>query len=163
MPAGRDRSMTGTPQDAIADATLPPAPGGNRSSFADAPGLALALSLATRLYRGSLELHLTDGTTRLFRGAEDGPQAVIQLRNGRVARRYLTGGGVGFAEGYIEGDWDTPDLATLLELLSRNEHAWREGYFGGVWQRCMRRVQHLLKPNTRRGSRRNIHAHYDLG
>ena len=45
------------------------------------------------------------------RRASDGPQAVIQLRNGRVARRYLTGGSVGFAEGYIEGDWDTPDLA----------------------------------------------------
>ena len=41
------------------------------------------------------------------------------------------GGGVGFAEGYIEGDWDTPDLATLLELLSVNEDAWGQSYFGG--------------------------------
>ena len=52
------------------------------------------------------------------RGAQDGPHGVMQLRNGRVARRYLTGGSVGFAESFIEGDWDTPDLATLLALLS---------------------------------------------
>ena len=38
-----------------------------------------------------------------------GPHGVMRLRNGRVARRYLTAGGVGFAEGYIEGDWDTPE------------------------------------------------------
>ena len=87
----------------------------------------------------------------------------MRLRNGRVARRYLTGGSLGFAESYIDGDWDTPDLATLLALLSLNEEAWGDGYFGGLWHRWLRRIQHLLRPNTRGGSRRNIHAHYDLG
>ncbi len=155
--------MTGTPQDGTTELAPVPAAGGHRGSYADAPGLALALGLASRLYCGSLEIHLPDGTTRLFRGAQDGPQAVIQLRNGRVARRFFTGGSVGFAEGYIEGDWDTPDLATLLALLNANDHAWGDGYFGGLWQRWLRRAQHLLRANTRQGSRRNIHAHYDLG
>jgi cyclopropane-fatty-acyl-phospholipid synthase len=154
--------MNGTPQDGTTE-SAPAALYGLHASYADAAGLAVALNLASRLYRGSLELHLPDGTSRLFRGTHPGPQAVVQLRNGRVARRYLTGGSVGFAEGYIAGDWDTPDLATLLELLSTNEHAWGDGYFGRVWQRWLRRCQHLLRTNTRSGSRRNIHAHYDLG
>jgi cyclopropane-fatty-acyl-phospholipid synthase len=134
----------------------------NPSSI-DSAGLALILRLAGRIHRGSLEVRLPNRTVRLFHGQQQGPRATIVLYNGRVARRYLAAGGVGFAEGYIDGDWDTPDLATLLELLNLNEDAWGAGYFGGVWQRWLRRLQHLLRANTRGGSRRNIHAHYDLG
>ena len=144
------------PRDAVDPAT-------RLARFADERGLAAMLRLASQLHHGSLELELPDGTRRTFKGAEPGPHAVLRLRNGRVARRYLAGGGVGFAEGYIEGDWDTPDLAGLLALLSSNEVGWGDGYWGGFWQRALRRAAHVLRPNTRGGSRRNIHAHYDLG
>jgi cyclopropane-fatty-acyl-phospholipid synthase len=138
--------------------------GRDQGSAGDRAGIAVIVKLAESLKVGSLELRLPDGSSRLFRGAEPGPHATLVLKNGRVARRYLTGGGVGFAEGYIEGDWDTPDLATLLEVLSRNEDAWGESYFGGIGRRWLRRAQHLLfRANTRRGSRKNIYAHYDLG
>jgi cyclopropane-fatty-acyl-phospholipid synthase len=137
--------------------------GRSLSSFADRRGVNLVLRLAGGLHCGSLEIELPDGTRRLFQGTEDGPHATLRLRNGRLARRYLAGGSLGFAEGYIDGDWDTPDLAALLALLSLNEQAWGDGYFGSLWHRCVRRVQHLLRPNTRGGSRRNIYAHYDLG
>jgi cyclopropane-fatty-acyl-phospholipid synthase len=133
------------------------------SSFADRRGLDLVLHLAGKLHCGSLEIVLPDGTVRLFRGSEEGPHAILRLRNGRLARRYVTGGSLGFAEAYIDGDWDTPDLATLLALLSLNEDAWGDGYFGSLWHRLVRRVQHLMRPNTKGGSRRNIYAHYDLG
>ena len=133
------------------------------TSFADRRGLDLVLHLAGKLHCGSLEIVLPDGTVRLFRGREDGPHGVLRLGNGSLARRYLTGGSLGFAEAYIDGDWDTPDLATLLALLSRNEDAWGDGYFGSLWHRLVRRVQHLMRPNTKGGSRRNIYAHYDLG
>ncbi len=131
--------------------------------LADRGEVAVILRLAERLARGTLEIVLPDGERREITGPAPGPRAVLCLRNGRVARRYLTAGGVGFAEGFIEGDWDTPDLATLLELLSLNEEAWGDGYFGGLWHRWMRRIEHTLRPNTRGGSRRNIQAHYDLG
>ena len=133
------------------------------AALADRGAVAAVERLAGGLRRGSLDLVLPGGTVRTICGAEPGPHAVLALRNGRVARRYLVGGGVGFAEGYIEGDWDTPDLATLLELLCVNEDAWGRGYWGGLWRRCLRRLQHGLRANTRAGSRRNIHAHYDLG
>ena len=155
--------MSGTSSESTNDISNIPATGGPGGMYADAPGLALALNLAGRLHCGCLEIRLPDGTTRQFRGPEAGPHAAIQLHNGRIARRFLTGGAVGFAEAYIDGDWDTPDLAALLQLLSVNEHAWGQSYFGAIWQRWLRRAQHLLRSNTRRGSRRNIHAHYDLG
>jgi cyclopropane-fatty-acyl-phospholipid synthase len=140
-----------------------PEPAAPSPSLGEAPELALILHLAGRLRCGSLEIRLPDGGTRRFQGREDGPHAVLHLRNAHVARRYLAGGAVGFAESYIDGDWDTPDLATLLELLGRNEHAWADSYFGGLLQRWLRRAQHLLRVNTKHGSRRNIRAHYDLG
>jgi cyclopropane-fatty-acyl-phospholipid synthase len=133
------------------------------SRLADEQGLVAISRLLSKLQRGSLELRLPDGSMRLQRGANPGPHGVLRLRNGRVARRYLAAGSVGFAEGYIERDWDTPDLATLLSLLNLNEEAWGESYFGSLWHRCLRRLHHAVRPNTRRGSRRNIHAHYDLG
>lgn len=142
------------------DAPIPP---DSRLTRADALGAALVLRLAQRLRRGSLDLVMPDGSRHAVRGAAPGPHAELTLRNGRVARRYLAGGGVGFAEGYVDGDWDSPDLAGLLGLLSLNEDAWGQGYFGGLWQRLHRRARHLLRANTRGGSRRNIHAHYDLG
>lgn len=130
---------------------------------ADRAGLALLVQLLSRVQRGSLELRLPDGTARHFEGGESGPHAVLVLNNGRVARRYITNGSLGFAESYIDGDWDTPDLATLLELLDRNADAWSEHYLGRAWTRLVNRLRHLGRANTRRGSRRNIHAHYDLG
>jgi cyclopropane-fatty-acyl-phospholipid synthase len=124
----------------------------------------MVLKLVERLSCGSIEIVLPDGTRRLFKAAEPGPHAVLELHKvGGMARRYLARGGVGFAESYIEGDWDTPDLATLLELLDRNADAWDGEYFGAAGHRWLRRVRHFLRPNTRRGSRRNIFAHYDLG
>lgn len=130
--------------------------------LADASGLRLILALAGRLYRGSLEIRLPDGSSRRFKGREVGPHAVLVLRNARLARRFMVSGGLGFAESFVAGDWDTPDLAGLLVLLSLNEHAWSDRYAGGL-PRHWRRLQHRLRPNTRIGSRRNIHAHYDLG
>ncbi len=127
------------------------------------PGLRIILALARHLRRGSLHLRLPDGTTRSFRGDEPGPEASLRLANGSVARRYLLGGSVGFAEGYIAGDWDCDDLPTLLELLDRNQDAWGRGYHGSRPHRWLRRLQHALHGNDRQGSRRNIHAHYDLG
>ena len=138
-------------------------PSGRVSDLAERGEIGIILRLAAGLRRGTLEIELPDGSRRTFRGADPGVHGVLRLRNGRLARRYLTGGGVGFAEGYIEGDWDTPDLAALLELLCANEDMYGEGYFGAFWHRWVQRVRHALRANTRGGSRRNIYAHYDLG
>jgi cyclopropane-fatty-acyl-phospholipid synthase len=51
----------------------------------------------------------------------------------------------------------------LLRLALRNEDALDQVLFGGVLARCWYRLRHWLRPNTRKGSQRNIHAHYDIG
>ena len=93
------------------------------------PGLTLLLRLGRDLRFGTLHVRLPGGGLRRFAGSEPGPTATLQIHRARVARRFLTGGAVGFAESYIDGDWDSPDLASLLELLDRNYAAWSDHHF----------------------------------
>jgi cyclopropane-fatty-acyl-phospholipid synthase len=92
-----------------------------------------------------------------------GPAGELILHRPRVVRRFLAGGANGFADSYLDGDWDSPDLAVLLRVLALNEQSFAEHYYGKAWVRALARIAHLLRPNTRKGSRKNIHAHYDLG
>jgi len=127
------------------------------------PWTRLLLPVVLRMRRGTLDLTLPDGRRLHLRGAEAGPSAALVLHRDRAARRMLTGGGVGFGEGYADGDWETDDIAALVRLVLANQPVaagagWLARPLG--W---LDRLVHLSRANTRRGSRRNIAAHYDLG
>ena len=119
------------------------------------------LRLLEGLRHGSLALHLPDGSTRHFGAGE--PQATLRLANWQPLVLALRSGDVGFAESYLAGDWSTPSLPALLSLLLRNRAQLEGAVYGSWWGRLAHRLQHLLNRNSRAGSRRNIHAHYDLG
>jgi cyclopropane-fatty-acyl-phospholipid synthase len=116
---------------------------------------------AERLHRGSLCLVFPDGRQDFFCGAEPGPSAILEIRSWRMLLR-LKSGGAGFAEGYLAGEWDTPDLAALLLLLAQNleQISLR---VKRPWRRWQRHIEDLRRGNDREGSRRNIAEHYDLG
>ncbi|MCC6469971.1 MAG: class I SAM-dependent methyltransferase [Alphaproteobacteria bacterium] len=122
--------------------------------------LARATTMVARVVtRGCIGLVLPDGSRFPARDRSGAPTAEIELRRYRMLRRLLTDGGIGFAEAYIEGDWDTPDLARLIAVLAGCQRS-----AGGFVPRApWHRLLHLVRGNTRRGSRRNIAAHYDLG
>lgn len=63
----------------------------------------------------------------------------------------------------MAGEWDTPELAILLETLVNNYDHIRRLFDGGWAMNAFNWLGHRLNRNSRRGSRRNIHAHYDLG
>jgi len=130
---------------------------------ADMPAAARhGLRLLQRLRRGTLHLELPDGRVLRLGGGQH-PHASMRLHNWRVFGAVLRSGDIGLAEGYIAQDWSTPHLADLLRLLMDNRDALESLVYGGWWGRLAYRLRHLLHRNTRAGSRRNIHAHYDLG
>ncbi|HSA82856.1 MAG TPA: hypothetical protein VLE23_18710, partial [Geminicoccaceae bacterium] len=88
--------------------------------------IRLGLKIASRLRYGRLTIVLPGGARHEFQGTESGPSALLVLRCERAIRRFLDGGGAGFAEAYLDGDWDSPDLPRLLELLALNEAAYEE-------------------------------------
>jgi len=115
------------------------------------------------LHCGRLTIILPSGRRIVHAGDLPGPHGVMELHNGRAFRRLLTRGDVGFAEGYIAGDWTCPDLPQLIALAAHNV-ARLDRTLEGFWPvRMWRRLRHLLRRNSARGSRRNIAFHYDLG
>lgn len=115
------------------------------------------------LLRGSLEVTTPDGVRIAHRAALPGPEASIVLHRWRALRRLALGGDIAFAEAYGDGDWSSPDLASVVELAAVNGPTLDRRISGLAFARVLNRVMHRLRPNTRAGSARNIIAHYDLG
>ncbi|MEO5689316.1 MAG: cyclopropane-fatty-acyl-phospholipid synthase family protein [Burkholderiaceae bacterium] len=146
--------------------TLPPtADAGARVKSARVPATArAALALLPRLQAGTLIVHTPDGATHHASGATR-PElhATLNVHDWSVFAATMRTGDIGFAEGFMAGQWTTPQLADLLRLLLANRDVIEKAIYGSWWGRLLHRVQHALNRNTRRGSRRNISAHYDLG
>ena len=119
--------------------------------------------LLERLQSGSLRVVLPGGREVCVTGREPGIDACVHLHRWRAVRRLLTGGDLGFAEAYLDGDWTSPDVTNVVRLGARNASAFEKALNGPIISRVLNRVGHLLNANTRAGSQRNIEAHYDLG
>ena len=128
-----------------------------------APSAARAtLKLLLRLKHGTLTLKLPDGSVQRF-GNGQAPQASLHLLNWNVCSAALKSGDIGFAESYIAGDWTTPHLTDLLQVLIVNRKEVEDVIYGTWLGRLAYRIKHVLNRNTKANSQKNIHAHYDLG
>ncbi|WP_290871308.1 cyclopropane-fatty-acyl-phospholipid synthase family protein [Aquabacterium sp.] len=127
----------------------------------------MGLALLQRLRVGSLDLQFPDGSTAHFgqvaHSGDGAPRAGLRLHNWKVFGAAMKSGDIGFAEGYIDGDWSTPDLTALLTLLIANREVIEQAVYGSWWGRLVYRLKHLLNHNSKANSRKNIQAHYDLG
>jgi cyclopropane-fatty-acyl-phospholipid synthase len=131
-----------------------------------APASARAIFRLLRQLRvGSLDLQLPDGSQAHFGGHGDQgePRAAIRLHDWSVCSAALKSGDIGFAESFIAGGWTSPDVVALLKLFIANRDAVESMIYGSWWGSLAYRLKHLLNRNSRQGSRKNIHAHYDIG
>jgi cyclopropane-fatty-acyl-phospholipid synthase len=90
------------------------------------------LKLLSRLKVGTLDIQLPTGAQARF-GSGEAPHASIRLLRWEVCQSALQRGDVGFAEGYFDGHWTTPDLSDLLRLLIANRTALEEVIYGSWW------------------------------
>lgn len=134
-----------------------------------APGplerLARALLLKSLEAISSGHLSLVDRGRRMeFGDPRSDLSATIRVQGPAFYRRAVLGGTIGAAESYMDGDWDCDDLPALVRIMVRSQEA-QERLEGGLAKLAapLRRLLHRLNDNTRRGSRRNIAAHYDRG
>jgi cyclopropane-fatty-acyl-phospholipid synthase len=132
---------------------------------ASAPAAARAVfRLMKSLRHGSLDVQLPDGSVMHFGEASDGaPRAAMRLLNWNVCTATLRSGDIGFAEAFIAGDWTSPDPTALIKLMLANGSEVESLVYGTWWGSLLYRVKHWLNRNSRSGSKKNIHAHYDLG
>lgn len=112
---------------------------------------------------GRLTVVLPDGQRIVQVGAEPGPDADLILHSWRPVSRMVRAGDIGFAESYMDGEWTSSDLTSLIALAAKNT-AVIERVVGGSWpMRLANKLRHIFRRNSKSGSRRNIAYHYDLG
>ena len=130
-----------------------------------APAAARAVfRLMKKLRHGTLDVFMPDGSSARFGQPVEGElRAVLNLRNWNVCGASMKSGDIGFAETFIAGDWTSPDLTSLLKLFIANRDEVEAVIYGTWWGSLLYRARHLFNRNSRSGSKKNIHAHYDLG
>ena len=120
------------------------------------------LQLLEKIEHGTLTVQFPDRSMKIY-GNGSLPHAALSLSNWNVFLASMKSGDIGFAESYIAGDWRTPSLSELLRVMIQNRRVVEDLIYGSWWGRMIYRVRHLLNRNHKANSRKNIHAHYDLG
>jgi cyclopropane-fatty-acyl-phospholipid synthase len=121
----------------------------------------IILKLLSGLRHGSLKLRTPDGAHLFF--GDGGEQVTLELASWDVFGAALRSGDIGFAEAYINGGWSTDNLTGLIALLARNRADIEALVYGSWWGSLAYRIKHFMNRNSKAGSRKNIHAHYDIG
>ncbi len=117
--------------------------------------------LLENLRGGSLDVRLADGASFAF--GDGVPVAAMQVHDERAFDEILARGDIGLADTYVDGRWDSPDLARLLTLFAENREPLSRAVYGSFFRLLGARLRHRFNANSRAGARRNIMAHYDLG
>lgn len=125
--------------------------------------LAVCRRLLTSRTRGRLRLTLPSGAQALITGRQPGADAELVLHTYQAFWKSLKRGSIGFAESYMDGDCETPDLKALFEYFIDNRAGLTTAGRGYFRVRAQDRRFHASRANTRSGSKANITAHYDLG
>jgi cyclopropane-fatty-acyl-phospholipid synthase len=126
---------------------------------------AKSLFLKTLEYSsgGVLELVCPQQSYR-FGSGDNLLHATLAVHDEGFFRRAIFGGDVGVGEAYMDGDWSTPDLVSLVRFGVRNLARLDAGSRQlGLINRMSDFVSHRLRRNTQSGSKKNIAYHYDLG
>lgn len=123
-------------------------------------------SLLQRMLRkidcGEILLQTPGGRRFLIGGKRAGEQTHVAVHRWKCMLRLLVSGDLGFAEGYLAGEWSTPNIYSFLSAAgSRSSDT--ASFEGLKPPQPLTKFRHALNRNTKRGSRRNIAAHYDLG
>ncbi|WP_434068882.1 class I SAM-dependent methyltransferase [Vibrio campbellii] len=90
--------------------------------------------------------------------------ATIEVKHPGFYSRILQGGSIAAGEAYMDGWWDSPDLTALMKLMALNMRALDKLEEQGSWlTKLLYKLSHWSNRNSQENSRKNIHAHYDLG
>ena len=112
---------------------------------------------------GALKIETPDQKIYEFQGEISGHSADLIIKDWNVIGNLAAKGDIGFAEDYKNGLWDTSDLTTLLTLSMQNRSALGSFFNADKLRNLFYQISYLFRKNSIDGSRKNIHAHYDLG
>ena len=116
---------------------------------------------------GTLEVEYPNGSIMVY-GNNDTPRVKVKINSSSFFRRLAFYGDIGFAESYMDGDFDTDSLTELIKLslinsknLGVKSEDYKENRFSNFMPN-MNRIKHLMRKNSKTRSKKNISEHYDL-
>jgi|GEM_PF-1079896 len=119
---------------------------------------SVAFNNLSDLKLGVLDLKMPDGRIFRINGREPGPHGVLEVINPGLFSRVVRDGELGFAEAYMDGWWDTPDLQALLDVFLLSNDEIREDLPGVALVRIYERLRHWLRSNSKRQARATAQA-----
>ena len=126
--------------------------------------IAIFKKILSRFDKGLLEMELPDGSRYLFGKERSGPKLSLRVKDYRFFDRLISSGEIGFGESYTAGEFETGDLVGVISFFIQNQKALGDrGMLGSILNKSADFIRHRLLDNTKRQSRKNIRAHYDLG
>ena len=125
--------------------------------------LKLLLKAFEKIHYGSLRFTIPSGEIYHFKGDLPGYEADMKINDMSCLSQFISHGDVGLGETYMKGLWDTDDLPSLLSFFVQNIEAIEEIVHGKKIIQFLFWFGKLSSANTRRGSKKNIYKHYDLG
>ena len=116
-----------------------------------------------KISSGYLNLIDSKGKIHFFGDSKSLLRAKIKINNPSFCYKILRRGSSGLGESYMNGEFETEDLTSLIELGARNINTTYK--FSGFFEFSL--LKNLLKrnifKNTKSRSKKNISLHYDLG
>ncbi len=113
---------------------------------------------------GRLTVVMPDKSRHGFGGKREGREAELHIDHYDFFKRLVTAGDIGFGESYMRGEWDSPNVTGLLLFFIDNQEVIdRNIVRNAFWGNILNSARHGWRRNSRKGSRKNIGEHYDLG
>jgi len=117
----------------------------------------------SRIEAGELRAVFPSNFQKVYSGGQVGPTADIKINSWKLVPRLLLSGDMGLAESFLSGEWETSNLTQLILLGDINARALGNAVTPSKFINLIEKLRHQRRDNSKRGSRRNIAAHYDLG
>jgi cyclopropane-fatty-acyl-phospholipid synthase len=124
--------------------------------------MQVIVSMLRELQVGAIEVSLPDGRHRVFGDGTAALRSTIEVHDWRFFTRLLRGASVGVGESYMDGEWSSSDLVSLIRIMIANRRALRWITPGALLSIAGDKLIHALRANRLGRSKRNISAHYDL-
>ena len=112
---------------------------------------------------GSLDLTLPNGKQLLCKGKQEGPDADLHLHTYDALAALMKDGKLGFCEAFMSGTATSRNSANLIELAVMHTELLEANLQLGPIKQLFNRIAHWANRNNKKGSRKNIAYHYDLG
>lgn len=125
--------------------------------------VSLFIDMLSRIEYGSVSISTPEGDYLNFRGKEEGEHVTLKVNDWKFCEEIFMKGDIGLGESYIKGQWESDNINKLIKFGIDNKAQLEQVIRGSFLKIVFYRMKHLLNRNSVSGSKKNIHAHYDLG